>query len=294
MSGHLCAGCHREEATIRETSGNRMRFCGEACQASFYAGIKSAPIGAGLLDEIHGVPGEGLHDRMEAIFRPYIGPELPGIIAVALDNKFRDLEVEGVVSSTVVTHVKALLNALFDKEFLGWKGQALLTAAFNYALEHNHPNACVLLFRKAGPANTEIWGLRHIGDAYDPVRVSHVFSHLEAMPLDARRFAARVLAFHTVPSFLAEDSVHFARQAIRLCTGADTLDDLLKILERVPRMPISHSHEIIAVAGEAGARKVFGHFVEKLQRDVNAGLRNPRTDRTVVLARKLALENGWE
>jgi len=294
MSGHLCASCHSEEATIQETSGNRIRFCGESCQASFYAGIKSAPIGAGLLDEIHGVPEEGLHDRMEAIFRPYIGPDLPGIIAIALDNRFRDLEVEGVVPSTAVTHVKALLGALFNKEFLGWKGQALLTATFNYALEHNYPNACVLLFRKAGPANTEIWGLMHVGDSYDPVRVSHVFTRLEAMPLDARRFAAKVLASHTVPSFLTEDSVHFARQAIRLCTGADAYDDLLKVFERAARMPVSVNHEIIAVAGEAGAREVFGHFVEALQGDVIAGLRNPRTDRTVVLARKLALENGWE
>jgi hypothetical protein len=288
MSGHLCVGCHREEAKLREKNGNRLRFCNEPCQTAFYGTMKSLRIGFGLLDELKDVATDDLHTRLEALFAPHKGDDLPGVLVTAIEYAaITDEDRPGLPVERVVEIMRAILS----DTFLGMDDDVLLRAMFDYSLEHRESITITALIGFFGD-RWELWGMQAKFSPYDGARVAYVFARIEALDLDVRQDLVRLMGKSQAAKYLSDTRVHFARQVIRLNAVTDVPEMAMAVLKSTPSPSLLH--ELIAISGEAGSRTFFGRLVDILQGEVATGQRHPQTDRTVVLAKALASENGWQ
>lgn len=277
-----------------------MRFCGDPCQIAFYDQSAPLRIGFGLFDDVAEVPVSDLTERLEATFRPYAGPGLPGVLAVAFHHSYLTHEGHmGAAAKAALSkqRFKEIVKVVLGATFLGWNRNSLAVAIFDHSLEHGYDHVTVMILSidvKTREDGWGIWGMPNAGDPYNAARVAYIFSHLEAMDLSHRQRLSVMLTVTAVPTVLMTSRVHFARHLLRLCAGADMPDQTLKVLNEGPlRNGIATMHELVAVSGEAGARLVFGEVADTLQQDITGGHRNPLNDRTVLLAREIAKEHDW-
>jgi hypothetical protein len=293
MSGHICMGCLSTEATIQEKRGSRIRFCGTTCQGAFYASVApAARIGFGLMNAVRDVAVETLRAKLEEIFAPYAGPDLPYVLATAL--ALMSVHVSDSDPAFGEARQDAIYNALLDKkmdDFLGWATNDLLRAVFDHGLLQEYGDVSAVILFAYGVADTTLWNITELGGLYDAERVSYVFDRFGVMEVKVRRYLAEIFGRKT-PFLMHRDYVHFARRVIKLCIEADCADETLAALESAPKDSIS-MYEIISLAGEAGSRVVFGQATLRLQGDIDSGRRDPQTDVTLLLARVLIRENEW-
>lgn len=300
MSGHLCVGCHSEEATIRERRGHRLRFCNAPCQSAFYAGITPLKVGFGLMDEVRDVPSETLFEKLEATFRPYAGPDLPVTLATSLfymgpivpdtpgqplENEFPTLRIHEVYGELFAFSPGEKGNS--DGLFLGWDYRVLARAVFDRALEYGYDRVVAMMLLV--PKDTLwLWGEMHRNEPYDVARVAYVFDRIETMDWNVRLSIARTIV---EPMHELFHMVHFSRRAIRLCIGADDRESYEKALKG-PHGNLVAYREAIVLAAQAGSRVLFLAISNGLARSVQQGEVGADLP-TVKLARTLADKNNW-
>jgi hypothetical protein len=297
MSGHICVGCKGGQAQIREKRGNRLRFCGDVCQAAFYEELKVSRIGVGLLNAVSDTPAESLRQDLENTFRPYAGPELPLALANALAQV--SLPEPDGSQRVSVQRVWSIYTELFGQgetmrpDFLGWHGDALMTAVFGHGLDQEFGSVATILIRLAGVDQEPLWGISLYDDedkTYDAQHVASIFARLGTKSLEDRVDIVRSLSAE--PALLAKVYIHFARQLMRLAVGTNDVRAFGAVTHA--SAPDAYTlRTVITTAAEMGSDLVFRQAVEQLKKDKASGRAGPGSEALLALATTLARANNW-